>query len=596
MPETAPNRLRQFLSIDHRSLAAMRVAGALTMIWVMIWWGADLSVFFTDDGLIPRDAAGAGYDRRVGSLLFWLDGYGWALALWLVGFAAALALLIGWRARAAAAVAWIVYLSFAGRAPEITQGGDALLPLLLFWMIFLPVGAVWSVDAALNPRDYRAAPPHFSIATVGLLLQVLYVYVFGAIEKTGPAWLPDGAAVYAALHLDTFVTPLGKVLREHTLVMMLLTFFVFFIELFAPVLLFFPDRAMLVRKATLALLMMMHVGFRLFLHIGHFWMASLTSLAAYVPPGWWRWIGARYWRGEAEGIRIWYDRDCGFCRKTALILREFFLPRAVPVRPAQDDAELGALLEREQSWIVETADGRWLLHWDAVVHVMTRAPLLAPLGWLAWLYGEVGLGRPTYDWIGRNRRSLGRVTAPLTEGGEAYRPGAAVSALLAVVIAVSFIWNLSWIVERRGGFGVEPPGWARAATQALGFSQHWGMFAPQPPTLDGFPVLVATTPSGAEDAWREDGAAVSFETPDDVVGLFPTTRWRAYVIRAAYSPPEARDAYFRRLMLHVCREKNEDRPPERRIGRIEAKFVQNQSMSNFREKVTVLDFGAVDCP
>jgi len=45
--------------------------------------------------------------------------------------------------------------------PQILQGGDVLLRLLLFWSLFLPLGRMWSLDARLmkknEKRDRHAA-------------------------------------------------------------------------------------------------------------------------------------------------------------------------------------------------------------------------------------------------------------------------------------------------------------------------------------------------------------------------------------------------------------------------------------------------------
>ena len=587
--------IHRLFGVDLRSLAALRIATGLTILWVALIWSLDLSAFFTDAGVLPRDEVRAVDHVGRFSLLMFAGGWWAALLLWLCLALGAVALVAGFRPRFAAFVCWVAYLSFVGRNPMIAQGGDMLIPLLLFWMMFLPVGAVFSVDAALDPVDRRRDPPHLSVASVGLLLQVLYVYVIGALLKTGPAWLPNASAVYIALHIDTFVTPAGEILRGFPLVMTALTLFVFAIELFAPILLFFPDRRLFVRSVTLALLMLMHVGFRVFLHIGHFWLASLSSLTAYIPGAVWDWIGERYWRRRQGETRIYYDRDCGFCRKVALILREFFLPRSVPVVPAQDHPEIGPILESEVSWVLVTPDGERLLHWAALAYLMRQSPLLAPLGWLAALYGAVGLGKPTYDLIGRNRNLFGALTRWLTPPRRHAPASPVLSGALCVVIAFCLFWNLQGLPPDRREAAPLPDVVVQAAKGA-GLTQYWDMFAPSPPAADGFPILVAYSANGVEDAFRQDGTPVSFDTPDDVLGLFPSHRWRAFLLRASGEAEAVRETLYLRWARRVCREKNEGRVGGDRIERIEIKFLKNTTLGGYEEVIETLDFGALTCP
>ena len=59
----------------------------------------------------------------------------------------AVALLVGYRTRLATIGSWILLASIHVRLPVVINAGDTLLRVLLFWSIFLPLGAMWSVDA-----------------------------------------------------------------------------------------------------------------------------------------------------------------------------------------------------------------------------------------------------------------------------------------------------------------------------------------------------------------------------------------------------------------------------------------------------------------
>jgi hypothetical protein len=63
----------------------------------------------------------------------------------------AIALLVGYRTRLAT-VLLALLASLQARNPTLIQGGDNLLLLLLFWGMFLPLGARFAIDAALDRR------------------------------------------------------------------------------------------------------------------------------------------------------------------------------------------------------------------------------------------------------------------------------------------------------------------------------------------------------------------------------------------------------------------------------------------------------------
>ncbi|MGB0412527.1 MAG: HTTM domain-containing protein, partial [Pikeienuella sp.] len=583
--------LSALITIDYRSLAAVRIMCGGVMIWWLYVVAPDLSAFYTDNGVISREVLNIHRHASYPTLLRTFDSLALVWVVWAIGIVGGLMMIMGWRTRLATVMCWLVCLALVGRNPLATQGGDTLLTLVLFWGMFLPLGAVFSVDAALNPENRRGEGVA-NIATFGLLLQVMYVYVIGALLKTSSVWVPYGSAVYVALHLDTLATPLAHWFRQYALPMMVLTWFVYWIELLTPVLLMFPDLRQRVRSVSLALLMMMHLGFRVFLNIGHFWLASLTSLASFIPASWWRTLGARYWRGRR--YEIWYDRDCGFCWKVASILREFFLPRDTPLRPAQDHPEIGPLLERETSWVVVDHTGQRRLHWDAVAYVMRQSPLLLPIGWLATIYGLIGLGRPTYDLIGNSRGALGRISAVvLRPRTTLFTLSLPMKALAVCAILFCFGWNMRAVV----GWSVTSPLFPQPVIEfgrAFGWTQHWNMFAPAPPPKDGYPVAIGTTAdSETWDVFQDPPTTVNLTRPDYIAGVFKSHRWRRYANHVLWTGASTQPFLISEFGRFLC-----FRSAERGINveTVEIFWLTNETLAGFRSKDAQFREPVYTCP
>lgn len=114
-----------------------------------------------------------------------------------------------------------------------------------------------------------------------------------------------------------------------------------------------------------------------------------------------------------DRLRIYYDRDCGFCRKICLIFRTFMMLGETPVIPAQEDAEAYAIMREHDTWVVYDHDGKSYIRWNAVLLLMRRSPILMPVG---TLLTAIGMGR-WCDWlygaIASSRRGWSKVTAKL---------------------------------------------------------------------------------------------------------------------------------------------------------------------------------------
>ncbi|RME96955.1 MAG: HTTM domain-containing protein, partial [Alphaproteobacteria bacterium] len=288
------NMTRAF-SIDLRTLALFRICLGLIILADLINRAQFLTVFYTDAGVLPRaEAIAFNHWARI-SFHLGVGSTSLMALLFVVEGLFAILLILGYRTRWVMVISWILLLSMQNRNMVIQQGGDQLLGALAFWAMFLPLGARYSVDAALRPDNEPAGDNRYvSAATVAILLQAIYVYFVGALLKDNDIWMPDGDAVYYALHLDSIATPLGYWFRDFGApVLPLLTVFVWTIEFLAPFLMFSPVWHVQLRLVTQFLLISMHLGFVAFLRIGLFPAVSISSLLLFTPSAVWDWLGAR---------------------------------------------------------------------------------------------------------------------------------------------------------------------------------------------------------------------------------------------------------------------------------------------------------------
>jgi hypothetical protein len=563
----AAARFATIFGIDLRTLALYRVCVALIVLLDLVARARDLTAHYSDEGVLPR-AALLGDIGQWSPSLHLISGSPRVQALlFVVAGVVALALLVGYRTRLATVLSWLLLLSLQARNPAIMQGGDMLLYLLLFWGMFLPLDARFSVDAALNEDAQRAPNAFFSMGTTALLVQAMCVYTFGALLKTSPVWIPDGTAVYYALHLDYMVTPIGIWFRDFPSVLAYLTYFVWSLELLAPILMFSPIAHVRVRLFGMALLLMLHTGFLLCLYLGLFPFASMTSILAFTPGRVWDWIGARMRTPERRGVAIYYDEPCEFCRKVCLILRMFLLLPETPILPAQHFAQIHREMQAHNSWVVVDYDGSHHVRWDAIVLVFRRSFVFSPVGSLLSLPPLRAQGERLYDVIARNRGALGRWSAvALAYRRRPIAPSAGsqivVGALMLVVLVVN-LQSIHLVVPRVAGV-------AGSVADTLRLRQGWTMFSPQPSRSDGWFVVRGTTHGGgAVDVLHDRSGEPDWTRPLSLEHEHPTYRWERYRMFLT-EPAHARyRPYYAR---YLCRKWNDDPAHAEKISAVEIYF------------------------
>lgn len=95
------------------------IVGLLRRTW-------HLAAFYTDAGVLPREALFADYNGSVYSP-HTLSGEPCAQLLFGNTAAVALALVVGYRSRIATILTWLLLVSLHARSPHVLNGGDVLL-------------------------------------------------------------------------------------------------------------------------------------------------------------------------------------------------------------------------------------------------------------------------------------------------------------------------------------------------------------------------------------------------------------------------------------------------------------------------------------
>ncbi len=371
--------------LDLRSLALLRVALAVLILWDLGIASTHLRALFTDEGVLPRSYV-IGNESPFPSLHL-ASGAGWyEVLLFAVEAACALLLLVGWRTRTATVACWVLLLSRQTRNPLILFGPDTMLRASLFWAMFLPLGARGSLDAALGrtrPAEPEPPGPWLGVAGVAYIVQFMLIYIFNGLMKTGPTWHVTHTAVTQALSLDIYSRPLGRWLNQFDGLTAALTIGTLWLEIWGPALLVLPVGNRWGRLAACALFGALQIGFNVTLQLGLFGPVMIGIMLALLPAEFWTWFAEPLGRRLTARFKFIADGVAGF--------RRWCQRRRTPAAPPKVKPT-PAPARRQQIWL------------RRLPRLLRDAGLLALLGYVvAWnhdnLPGHAPLVATRWRWV-----------------------------------------------------------------------------------------------------------------------------------------------------------------------------------------------------
>ncbi|MBO9999010.1 MAG: DUF393 domain-containing protein [Cyanobacteria bacterium SID2] len=538
-----PSKYTELLGFDLRSMALFRIGLAFVVIVDLAIRFGDIDRFYSDRGVLPRAAILDGI----------LDPWYWSIHLvngeplvqqiiFLVSIACSIAMLVGYRTRLASIAVWALVISVHNRFPALMFAADDVLRALLFWAMFLPLGAAYSIDSALNSNPKPPPKQLLSGATIAMTLQICYVYMFSVIYKvSSPDWSSTGEAVYYAFSFDQYATPISQFFLDFPVLLKLASFATLALEGVGPLFLFVPIHTAAFRVGTVITFILLHISFGLCFELGIFPMLSSFSWLIFLPTAFWMYWEKKTTTIRRSGLQIYYDADCGFCKKIVYLLRTFLVLPKTTITPAQSIPDICADMEKYNSWVVADWKGNRYFKWDAMAYVVSLSPIL---GWLAvvlrWKPFMV-LGTRFYETISNNRKTAGFLTKPLQ-----FRPVVVESirwknVLTLGLMAFTTIWIGKDLARRtlpREHFINRQ--YTRRTAQVLDkfarvtrLNQSWTIFAPGPPRDDGWHVIRGVLEDGTVvDLLRGTEGEPNFEKPsiEQRNTQYPNMQWRTYFI------------------------------------------------------------------
>lgn len=270
--------IRQRYVLNTTALALMRIALSMVLLMDLYFRFTNRAAFYSAAGFWP--AAFAKIHAPLGSwsiyTLFPSDSF------FVMGCAihalALIALLLGWRTAYVTPLVWFMCYQLQQRNPYVNQGGDSLVLIVLLCACFLPWGERLSLDA----RHQRTGL-NYTAAHLFLIFSLILLYAFTVLHKQAPEWRWDGTAIHKTLELHQLRSEAGNwLLQQHSLSQML-TWLVLASEALIALFLLLPWFSASARLAAFILMVLIHLGFALFLRVGIFPFVNLAVALALLP-------------------------------------------------------------------------------------------------------------------------------------------------------------------------------------------------------------------------------------------------------------------------------------------------------------------------
>ncbi len=515
-----------------RSLALFRVAFGCVLFMDLLTRLRDISFFYSDQGLLPRDVFLTKLANPWNFSLLLVSGESWVIAiLFILSLISCALFILGHKTRLQSLCLWLFVASMHNRNWLINSSADDIIRLFLLISFFLPLDAYYSVESAMSEEKERAKD-FFSVWNIILFFQIGIIYFISYLWKDHPRWHTELSAVYYALQIENFSTSLGHFLSSFFPLTQILAFLTYKLEMLGPIILWTSilygrKWAQLTRFFIAVCFILFHLGLIFTLELGTFPYVLISLWFLFIPSFIWDWGEKKITNPYRSALEIYYDKDCGFCRKLCFILREFCFLSQAKLAEAQSIEPIEKLMREKNSWVVKDKEGREHCHFEAFICFCKHSPVLSSFSFILRFSPIKKIGNIIYRWVSYNRNKVSFLTSPFEiKKRYFFKKWKFLSLCMAFLYFLSsWQWNFQKIapdLSLKKNFNlIETARWMQTF-------QEWDMFSPYPLTHSRWYVVLGTFDDGSQkNLLSGETSFVIGEKPKKHLSkIFPSKLWR----------------------------------------------------------------------
>ncbi|PTX60798.1 putative DCC family thiol-disulfide oxidoreductase YuxK [Melghirimyces profundicolus] len=421
-------RLERFLTTKHLLIgtALTRIGLGAGVLFHLLYHYSERHLLWGGEGLWPTAKFLEGSEERGIWTLFHISESPWFFeGVYHLGILATLMFILGFKTRLATILTFLTVWSLYYRNPFVTNGGDNILRIQLFYLMFAQAGARFSLDRVFrkNKKPGRAEPCLsilHNAAVVAVILQLLFMYFTSGIYKVMGSMWQEGTAVYYAMRVQDYVWPgVSEWIWSSEARIVFLTYSSVLFQVAFPFLLLNRYTKYLAVAGAFAF----HTGVGLMMNLALFSWYMISCEWILLTDRDYRRLARRWQRLRSKGgslmekhrplfltrqeVTVFYDGWCPFCTKSVRTARKldwFRLLHFVSFREPHVVKTHNLDPDRLEKRLHSTRDGRRFCEGiDAIIQMGARLPLLWPVLPFLLLSKWLGLGQRVYDAIAARR-------------------------------------------------------------------------------------------------------------------------------------------------------------------------------------------------
>lgn len=287
-----------FGQVETRPLSFFRLFFGLVVVKNVLEYLPLAEPFFSDAGIYPIADVFALSSHYSPSLLYALPQTWMVQGFFLLWLLIAIGFTIGYKTKWMAIANFLCFLFVHERNGFIQNGSDAVMHILSFWAMFVPLADHYALDARHNSQPH----PTFAFPVRMLQLQVALIYLFTAILKLlYPAWW-NGTALFNVLQNPLLTQPIGAWFFSWSpdWLLTFLTYFSLVTELVFMPLVYFPKWQPVLRLTALILVTGLQLGVAFLMPIINFQLAIVAATFVFWQPEWLQVLEKRFWGKPKE--------------------------------------------------------------------------------------------------------------------------------------------------------------------------------------------------------------------------------------------------------------------------------------------------------
>ena len=397
--------------LDLRSIALFRVLLSLILIYDFLWTRLPYyKLFHTPEGLVSLETILSKNPLSI-FLLFLSENSILLFLFFCLTLVFSFLLLIGYKSKSSSFLCLCLLWLFQSQSPLILSNTDQLIKLFLFWACFLPLGGVWSVDRALSLSQKKKF--QFLHASSFLFIsQIVLVYILTGLMAWNRSDGPQDVMGHL-LSLEQSSKPFGTLLAQWPSLTETLTFLKAWVfELTLPLMVYFAFfKTDLIRILVISAMYTFHIVLYFSLSTGVLPFLSIALWSLLLPSSFWTQLKKWGPRNKDHDIKLYFDEECVFCKKSVFLLKTFLIIPQLKIFPAQSQKEISKKMKQHNSWVI-VFNNKYFYKWEGFVLLASNSFLLS---WLTPLFNSKiirQLGNSFYTLIAFRRNVLSFTTKP----------------------------------------------------------------------------------------------------------------------------------------------------------------------------------------